>query len=118
MTGFLLLHSITPLAPIERAEWSDSGVCGVTPWSDLKATWSNGVIRTPDTKENTMTEHPDSALAGELHVEDDGTIVQVVDPTGRDCGCIIRSYPDGSWTDSGCFRHMPHHSGEAGDDDR
>jgi len=45
-------------------------------------------------------------------VEADGTLVEVIDTTGLDCGCIIRRYADGTWTDSGCFRHMPHDSVE------
>jgi hypothetical protein len=32
--------------------------------------------------------------------------------TTEDCGCVRRHYPDGSWTDSGCLRHMPHRSDE------
>lgn len=47
----------------------------------------------------------------EFHVDDDGTITEVVDPTGA-CRCVIRRYPDGTWTDTGCFRHMPHSSDE------
>jgi hypothetical protein len=48
----------------------------------------------------------------DYRIEDDGTLVEIVDPTGKGCGCVIRHYPDGSWTDSGCFRHMPHESDE------
>ena len=63
-----------------------------------------------------MTDHHDWFAGHELSVEPDGTIVEVVDPTGVDCGCVIRRYPDGTWTDSGCPRHMPHDSTEVGDE--
>jgi hypothetical protein len=43
---------------------------------------------------------------------DGDDLVAVVDPTGEDCGCVITTRPDGTWEDSGCFRHCPHHSGE------
>jgi len=51
----------------------------------------------------------------ELFIDGD-VIVEVVDPTGEDCGCVIRHYPDGTFEDSGCFRHMPHRGGEANDE--
>jgi hypothetical protein len=46
----------------------------------------------------------------EFYVDDGGAITEVIDPTAEDCGCIITRYPDGTWTDTGCFRHMPHSS--------
>jgi hypothetical protein len=46
----------------------------------------------------------------DIIIEDDGTTVELVDVTGYDCGCVITVRPDGSWIDSGCFRHKPHTS--------
>ena len=39
---------------------------------------------------------------------DGPVVVEVIE----DCGCILRTHPDESWTDSGCGQHMPHWSGQ------